>query len=291
MSKRRGQRRSTRKGSEGSRDTPRSAHSDSFRSDLDELVATETGLEFVYSSLDALAARYTLSEAVLVLHDNGDGVQVFRLGGKVLDVNFPARRGLTPGLYCTPAIVSADDAALLLKVCQRAFSSPWHVPKQAPRRQLPTLGAEPTPSLEAATSLAAVTASSLGGGMPFPKRAIQGPPSGTRRWISSILLVVDLLTLAITVAGVHGELRYVLGLVLGLAIPGWSIIGVLRLGNTALEIALTLAASLTLLMLAAQILITVKFWHPILLEEFTCVVCFPSLLWQSRRLPRVRGRG
>jgi hypothetical protein len=56
----------------------------------------------------------------------------------------------------------------------------------------------------------------------------------------------------------------------------------MKLDNAPLEFGLTLAVSLSLLMVVAQILMTVNLWHLVALEEVTCVVCLPSLLFQAR---------
>jgi hypothetical protein len=104
----------------------------------------------------------------------------------------------------------------------------------------------------------------------------------SRRTLSMVLILVDVAVLALTVAHVHGPVRLVLGLVLGAFIPGWSVVGPFRLGHLALEVSLAVAMSFVLLMLAAQILMTVHEWHLLGLEEATCALCFPSLIWQSR---------
>jgi O-antigen/teichoic acid export membrane protein len=100
------------------------------------------------------------------------------------------------------------------------------------------------------------------------------------RVVSITLLVVDLAVLVMTFGNVHGPVRFVLGLILGGIIPGWSIVGLLRLGNPALEFGLTVALSFTLLMLIAQVLETVHAWHLTGLQEVTCVACLPFLIWQ-----------
>jgi O-antigen/teichoic acid export membrane protein len=104
----------------------------------------------------------------------------------------------------------------------------------------------------------------------------------TRRSVSMSLVVIDVAVLALTLAHVQGPARFVFGLVLGAVIPGWSVVGLFRLAHPALEVSLTVAVSFVLLMLAAQVLITVHEWHLVGLEEATCAVCLPSLLWQSR---------
>jgi hypothetical protein len=104
-----------------------------------------------------------------------------------------------------------------------------------------------------------------------------------RNIVSMTLLVADLVVLGMTIGDFHGPVRLVLGLVLGAVIPGWSVVGLLRLRNAALEAALTVAVSFALLMVAAQILLTVHAWHLDVLEEATSAVCLPSLIWQSLR--------
>jgi uncharacterized membrane protein len=106
--------------------------------------------------------------------------------------------------------------------------------------------------------------------------------------VSLLLLGVDLTVLDMTVGNVHGSVRLVLGLVLGCFVPGWSIVGLLKIGNAWLEICLTVAVSLALLMVVAQILMTMHAWHLVLLQEVTCEACLPSLIWQSRGRRRAR---
>ena len=104
----------------------------------------------------------------------------------------------------------------------------------------------------------------------------------TRSIISRFLLVINLAALALTLADVHGPARLVFGLVLGLVIPGWSIVGLLRLDNGPLEASLTVAMSLVVLTLAAQLMMTIHYWHLQALEVAICVICAVSLAWQSR---------
>jgi hypothetical protein len=105
----------------------------------------------------------------------------------------------------------------------------------------------------------------------------------TRRTLSMVLVGVDVAVLVMVFAHVHGPARLVLGLVLGAFIPGWSIVGLLGLGHMALEVSLAVAMSFVLLMLSAQVLMTVHQWHLQGFEEVVCVLCLPSLVWQSRR--------
>ena len=109
-----------------------------------------------------------------------------------------------------------------------------------------------------------------------------------RRFISRLLVFVDVAAFVMTVSDIRGPARFFFGLILGIAIPGWSVVGLLRLRNGALEIALTMATSFSLVMISAQILMTANLWHLVAFEEFTCVACLPSLLWQSGWRPRRR---
>jgi len=104
-----------------------------------------------------------------------------------------------------------------------------------------------------------------------------------RRMLSLVLVVVDLVLLMMVFAHVSGPARLALGLVLGAFIPGWSIVGPLRLRHMALEVSLAVAMSFVLLMLSAQVLMTVHLWHLQGFEEVVCLLCLPSLVWQSRR--------
>jgi hypothetical protein len=121
-------------------------------------------------------------------------------------------------------------------------------------------------------------------GAPQPSgEATRTPRLSWRRTLSMALVVVDVAVFVLAITHVHGPARLVLGLVLGMFIPGWSVVGLLKLGHAALEVSLAVAMSFVLLMLAAQVLMTVHQWHLQGLEEVVCVLCLPSLLWQSRR--------
>jgi hypothetical protein len=95
-----------------------------------------------------------------------------------------------------------------------------------------------------------------------------------------LALVVNSLVLFTAVAGAHGVTRLVLGLAMILVIPGWSVIGLLRLKDPALEIGLSVAVSLAFYTVAAQILMALDAWHLVGLEEAVGVLCVPLLMWQ-----------
>jgi O-antigen/teichoic acid export membrane protein len=118
---------------------------------------------------------------------------------------------------------------------------------------------------------------------------VDGPQKrSSRAIVSMILLAADLIALAMTIGDLHGPVRLACGLALGVVIPGWSVVGPLKLENAALEVGLTVAVSLALLMLSAQVLMTINAWHLVALQEATCLICLPSLIWQSRDHRRAR---
>ena len=106
--------------------------------------------------------------------------------------------------------------------------------------------------------------------------------------ISHLLLIVDVAVLVMAVGHLHGAVRLVAGLIFGVVTPGWSIVGLLKLGNAALEFSLTIAVSLALLMVLAQVLMTIHYWNLVVLQEVLCLLCLPSLIWQSSDHVRVR---
>lgn len=89
-----------------------------------------------------------------------------------------------------------------------------------------------------------------------------------------------------TLAQVHGPARFAFGITVGLLTPGWSIIGFLSLDNAPLEFSLSVGTSLAVLMVAAQILITINEWHLGGLEVVTCLVCAVPLYVLTRRFAR-----
>jgi uncharacterized membrane protein len=117
-----------------------------------------------------------------------------------------------------------------------------------------------------------------------PSRRDEARPEwkAARARISQFLILVDVVIFALSVAGVHGPVRIVLGLILGVVIPGWCVVGFLKLDNAPLEVGLTLAVSLSLIMLIAQVLITINLWHLVAFEEVLCVICLPFLVYQTK---------
>ena len=82
------------------------------------------------------------------------------------------------------------------------------------------------------------------------------------RWrISLSLLGTDLVACVLVLFHTSGPVRLLAGVVQGLLVPGWSVVGRLKISNVAMEIGLVLATSVSLLMIVAQILMSVNWWH------------------------------
>jgi hypothetical protein len=106
------------------------------------------------------------------------------------------------------------------------------------------------------------------------------PVRSRRATVTAAVLAVDLLALYTAVTNVHGTMRVILGLALVLVVPGWSVIGLVRLTDPVLEIGLTVAISLAFYIVAAQILLTFQSWNLLALQKVSCVAWIPFLMWQ-----------
>jgi uncharacterized membrane protein len=108
-----------------------------------------------------------------------------------------------------------------------------------------------------------------------------------RAGISTLLVFADLFVAALVALNVHGDVRVAAGLAFCAVVPGWSIVGPLRLNNAPLEVGLSMAAGLSALLVLAQLAITLGAWHLTALQLVVCGLCLPSLLWQAleRRWP------
>ena len=270
---------------EQSKQTEPDSQSSSMREALDRLSRSASGIDFIYAALEVFAERFTLLDAVIVLPVANSGTRIFRLGGEAASSNFAAQAGLDPGMYCKPRVDAPEDLEILWGACSRALThslDPVTEAEQPARRfKNRLLGAK-----DDRGPLAARAALSPRDGRKATARRDQltlafSPSLAPREIVSLLLVVVDLVTFAMTIANTHGPVRFVLGLILGLLIPGWSVVGLIRLRNAALEVGLSMAASLAMLTITAQVLMALNLWHPIALEEVLCVLCLPSLLWQS----------
>jgi diguanylate cyclase (GGDEF)-like protein len=91
------------------------------------LARSATGLEFIYQSLELMAARYGLRDLVVVV-DRPDRHQIFRLGRSPLEFSRePLPSYLTaafagrPGLYAEPPVVGPLAAACLTSLVELAL--------------------------------------------------------------------------------------------------------------------------------------------------------------------------
>jgi hypothetical protein len=239
-------------------------------------------MAFIYSAMDLFVAHFELSDLVVVFHDGHGGTQIFRWGGKPIS---PDRRSLitaAPGVYCYPQLNDVEDVDLLFERCRQEFadlrsrgdastgvisSRPFRErPREEPRRV--------DEELDASAALVEVE-----------DRQVEGSEFGVETWrafASSVFVFITLANILLALLDVTWSIRFVLGLVLGLAIPGWSIVGLIHFRDTALEIALSMAASIAIVMVGAQLLITMHFWHLEAFEVFLCLVCLPSLMYQAK---------
>jgi hypothetical protein len=282
---------------------------------LEDLATTDSSISFIYSALELLATHYEIDDAAIVLSNDVFGTQIFRLAGRAVSAELIATLGSQPGVYCTPDVVPRAELDEVYYACQQAFSS-QHL-RYSAAQGVPIRREAPRSDAEAPAALIAQSRSSLADKMSTtieqlralrrnrtltdrsrdglagktataieyirtlrPNRTTYG--QSVRSRLSQFLVLVDIASFAMTVGDVHGPLRLVLGLLLGMVIPGWCVVGPLKLDNPPLEIGLTLAVSLSLLMIIAQILMTIDLWHLGALEDVICVVCLPSLIVQAR---------
>jgi hypothetical protein len=110
-----------------------------------------------------------------------------------------------------------------------------------------------------------------------------------RRAVTGALALLDAAVLALVVVGVHGPARELAGLAFCVFVPGWSIVGLVRIRDAVLELCLTMATGLASLVVLAQVVITMGDWRLFGIEVAVCAVCLASLLYQLvpvQRAPR-----
>ena len=93
-----------------------------FKTMLKQLSERELGVGFIYSILGKFAERHGLSDAVVVLDNESDGHQLFRLDGKPVPPDMAARLGSAPGVFCQPDSVPAVECDAVRTACQLAYS-------------------------------------------------------------------------------------------------------------------------------------------------------------------------
>jgi len=260
---------------------------------LEELATEHTGLGFIYASLDMLATRYGVDDVTIVLASDSLGAQMFRLERRAISTRLANELRSRPGIYCTPDVVPPSDLEAVYNACERSLPSKLdrfssaHAPASSTHSSMvriddlkPLYIRLRTKLGESMTTFRNFAAVSQRGAGIFDAKSI-------RAYVSQFLIVLDIVVFIMAMADVHGPVRLFLGLIFGIIVPGWSIVGFLRLESAALEFGLTIAVSLSLLMIAAQVLITLSLWHLVAFEEITCAGCLPFLWLQSRQQRRL----
>ncbi len=250
----------------------------SFDEQLDRLRASHSGVAFIYSAMDLFVDNFKLNDLVVVVNDAHRETQIFRWGAKPISPDRVSLISAAPGVYCYPSLDDAEDAQHLFAMCQQAYidlrsqgdTSGTYVPSDALRSD-ESRGVD---DQRAASEI-----------VDFEDPQIPGSEFGVESWrllTSRAFVLIAAANIVLALFNVTGIVRFVLGLILGLAIPGWSIVGLFHFRDTALEIALSMATSIAVVMVSAQILITIHFWHLEAFEIFLCLVCLASLLRQAK---------
>jgi hypothetical protein len=104
----------------------------------------------------------------------------------------------------------------------------------------------------------------------------------TRVIVTRSLLIVDVAAMLLDVFQVHGTLRFVVSLVFGLTVPGWSIVGFIHIRDVAWLVALCVATSLALETVLGEIILS-WWWHLQIFEVILTLICASLLVRQLRR--------
>ncbi len=248
---------------------------------LDRLRASQSGVAFIYSAMAIVVSRHGLNDMVVVVHDGREGNQIFRYAGKPISPDRIFLVHAPPGVYCDPELADDPEVAILFERCRREFESLRSVGDAATGvishrryRAAPGIASPEVTSyeqfdvvLEEAVELSKHVLTDA-----FINRLV----------ISRVFVFVVVVNLLFDALNLTGSLRFLFGLLLGVAVPGWSIVGLMNLRNVALEISLSIAASLSVVLVSAQLLITIHCWNLGLYEAVLCCACLLSLLTQSR---------
>jgi hypothetical protein len=261
----------------------------SFGAELDRLRSTTSGVAFIYGSMSVFASRFDVRDVVVVLDDGHEGTQLFRYEGKAIDPHQSALIHSPPGAYSDPPTASRDDLTILFERCRDEFEqlrSEGDTPNVLPGRRF-RVPRDAKPVEELGRSASPLTPD------PYEREQVREPKPGdesARVLVSRFFVFVTALNLLLVIIGVTGPVRYLCGLILGVAIPGWAIVGRLKLHYAALEVGLSIASSLAILIVSAQVLITIHYWHLSIFDVVLSIVVLPSLLSMSRWPIPWRGR-
>jgi hypothetical protein len=254
----------------------------SFSAELEKLRLSTSGVAFIYASMSVFVSRFEMRDVVVVLDDGHEGTQLFRYEGKAITARQKSLIHSPPGAYSDPPTASPSDLNLLFERCRNEFerlravgdASTGVLPFRrfrAPNDDLPVEGLRESP-LDTAPDAYEI------------EQQRDPAPGGefARVVVSRIFVFIAVMNILFAAIDWTGPVRYLFGLALGVAIPGWAIVGRLNLRYAALELGLSIATSLALLIVCAQVLITIHFWHLTAFDIVLSVAVLPSLLYQSR---------
>jgi archaellum biogenesis protein FlaJ (TadC family) len=112
------------------------------------------------------------------------------------------------------------------------------------------------------------------------------PVRRVRRAVTETLLLVDVVTVIFSAVHLQGSLRFVVALIFGLVVPGWSVVGFLKIRDVALLISLSIATSLSVEMVLGEAMLA-WWWHLQIFELILGIVCASLLVLQLRIPARV----
>jgi hypothetical protein len=125
----------------------------------------------------------------------------------------------------------------------------------------------------------------------------RGRPARDQRpgWMDVTSLVAATISLIFEfclMAGITGPLRVGSALAFVVTVPGWTILGYARSKDALLMLSLAIGVSLTVVMLVAQVMMSVHYWHAVRMFEWSTLLCIGGLVIQVfPALQRRRHRG
>jgi hypothetical protein len=253
----------------------------SFSAELDKLRLSKSGVAFIYDSMSVFVSRFEMRDVVVVLDDGREGTQLFRFEGKAIGAHQKSLIHSPPGAYSDPPGASQSDLDLLFERCRIELESLRAVGDastgvlpfrrfRAPADTIPVEG----PSKSSPHTSPEV--------YEFELRPDSKQGELARVVVSRFFVFITVMNILFAAIDWTSPVRYFVGLTLGLAIPGWAIVGRFNLRYAALEIGLSIATSVAILIISAQVLITVHYWHLTAFDIALSVAVLPSLLFQSR---------
>ena len=250
-----------------------------FDEELDRLRLSESGVAFIYTSMSVFVSRFQMRDVVVVLDDGQGGTQLFRYEGKAISASQKSLIRSPPGAYSDPPTVPQDDLDLLFERCRIEFESLRAVGDASTgvlrfRRFRAPIDVDTVDNLSPPLTSADDNESE-------GKRDSEPDGEFARVAVSRLFVFISVMNILFAAIDWTGPIRYLFGLALGVAIPGWAIIGRFKLHNAALEVGLSIATSIALLIVSAQALITIHFWHLTAYDIVLSIAVLPSLLVQS----------